>query len=363
MYSSRQPQPAECSNAQCSVHHPDGRARKRRRANSDPNYSVHRRPALPDPTVPPNVTHDREFWFEDGSVVLIAYNVGFRVYKRLLIEHSPFFRDLFQIPQPARIPKIEGCPFVILMDPPERLRHLLRVIYPINGQLTFGKRHAPVSMDAVSAIVLLSHKYQMDQLLAQALSILMEHYTDDFNEWVKPKRKTSLAASSLDAISAINIARLTNTPSILPLAFLELSRAGASVLRGCLRDYSWMEGLTIEDIERVVDGRAAFLQASSKALARIFRPSVSVECLRSSQCLRVLASKASGLDDRLEMMYHTEMVCNWANEFKGVDPETGLKLCDSCRGMIAERELEERKDLWNDLPDMFDLTLEGWSVE
>ncbi|KAI0364033.1 hypothetical protein BV20DRAFT_57181 [Pilatotrama ljubarskyi] len=362
MYCSR---PQQCSNPQChcAVHQSDGRARKRRRASSDPNYSVLRRAALPDPTVPLNVTHDPEFWFEDGSVVLIAYNIGFRVYKRLLVEHSPFFRDLFQIPQPARIPKIEGCPVVVLLDPPERLRHLLRVLYPINGQLSFGKRHAPVSMDAVSAIVLLSHKYQMDQLLAQALSILMEHYTDDFNEWAKPKRKTPLGASALDAISAINIARLTNTPSILPLAFLELSRAGAGVLRGCLRDFSWTEGLTIEDVERVMDGRAAFLKASSKALARIFRPTVSFDCLRSSQCLRVLASKASGLDDQLEMMYQTDAICNWANEFNGVDIETGLKLCDSCREMIAERELEERKDLWSDLPDFFDLTVEGWSVD
>ena len=86
---------------------------------------------------PPNLEHDSEFWFEDGSVVLIAQNVGFRVYKRLLAEHSPFFRDLFRIPQPATAQLIEECPVVLLADYAWQFRHFLRALFPTKGNLTY----------------------------------------------------------------------------------------------------------------------------------------------------------------------------------------------------------------------------------
>lgn len=86
--------------------------------------------------------HDPEFWFEDGSIVLVAHNIGFRVYKRLLSEHSPFFRDLFQMPQPAYASKVEGTPCVVLLDPPDWVRHLLRVLFPTNGNLTYVVKYS-----------------------------------------------------------------------------------------------------------------------------------------------------------------------------------------------------------------------------
>lgn len=41
-----------------------------------------------------------EFWFLDGSVVLLARNVLFRVHKTFLARHSSVFRDMFSLPQP-----------------------------------------------------------------------------------------------------------------------------------------------------------------------------------------------------------------------------------------------------------------------
>lgn len=79
------------------------------------------------------VTKDEEFWYEDGTIILIAHNVEFRVYKGPLIRHSPVFYDMFSFPQPATEPS-EGsrsgavdCPTVHLFDSPHELRHVLRV--------------------------------------------------------------------------------------------------------------------------------------------------------------------------------------------------------------------------------------------
>lgn len=38
---------------------------------------------------------DAEFWFEDGTIVLVARHVEFRVYKSILADHSPVFSDMF----------------------------------------------------------------------------------------------------------------------------------------------------------------------------------------------------------------------------------------------------------------------------
>ena len=42
-----------------------------------------------------NVTKDKEFWFNDGTVILVAQDVEFCIYKGILAEHSPVFSDMF----------------------------------------------------------------------------------------------------------------------------------------------------------------------------------------------------------------------------------------------------------------------------
>ena len=41
---------------------------------------------------------DAQFWYEDGTVILVVHDVEFRVYKGVLVQHSLFFRDMFSLP-------------------------------------------------------------------------------------------------------------------------------------------------------------------------------------------------------------------------------------------------------------------------
>lgn len=83
-------------------------------------------------------TKDSEFWFEDGTIVLVSQNVGFRVYKQELAERSPLFSDLLSIPQPAPAGSEEtsDCPVISLTDPPYQLRHLFRALFSSGGHVT-----------------------------------------------------------------------------------------------------------------------------------------------------------------------------------------------------------------------------------
>ena len=76
-----------------------------------------------------DLTRDTDFWFEDGNVVLVARNTGFKVYKGLLASQSPIFQDLFASASHAE-ETYEGCPVVRLCDTPEGLRYLLPYLLP-----------------------------------------------------------------------------------------------------------------------------------------------------------------------------------------------------------------------------------------
>lgn len=75
--------------------------------------------------------HHAVFWLEDGNVILVAENMGFRVHRTILSMHSAFFRDMFSLPQPQTPGGfIEGCPDVRMVgDTPEDIALMLRVMY------------------------------------------------------------------------------------------------------------------------------------------------------------------------------------------------------------------------------------------
>ncbi len=80
-------------------------------------------------------TRDAEFWLEDGTVILVAGDVEFRVYSGLLAKHSPRLKELFSDTQCTRTLLVDGrseisCPVVCLTDSPDDLRHLLRAYMP-----------------------------------------------------------------------------------------------------------------------------------------------------------------------------------------------------------------------------------------
>ena len=73
---------------------------------------------------------DSELWFEDGTIILVARGVGFKVYRGPLVDHSPVFKDMLSLPQPAATQVAPACPVIPLPDSPADLRHVLRVLMP-----------------------------------------------------------------------------------------------------------------------------------------------------------------------------------------------------------------------------------------
>ena len=83
------------------------------------------------------MTRHEEFWFDDGSVVLVAQNTGFRVFRSLLAAQSMVFSNMFSSSSPHAEEMFEGCPIVRLSDSPHDVAYFLRVLFP-KSQRTYA---------------------------------------------------------------------------------------------------------------------------------------------------------------------------------------------------------------------------------
>jgi hypothetical protein len=72
---------------------------------------------------------DKQFWFDDGSVIIHVEKMLFKVHRSILSAHSEIFADTFRMPQPAKQPLFENCPLVTLSDPMSDFVDLLRALY------------------------------------------------------------------------------------------------------------------------------------------------------------------------------------------------------------------------------------------
>ncbi|EIW56955.1 uncharacterized protein TRAVEDRAFT_128205 [Trametes versicolor FP-101664 SS1] len=170
---------------------------------------------------------DQDFWYEDGNLVLAAGNRLFRLYRGLLASRSPVFHAMVCSSSPKDEESFDGCPVVHLSDTSYEIQHFLRALIPLPSIIPTA---------AIFAIARLAHKYQADKLQCRALSCIQEYYTTRFDAWESkglqgnvPFEKSSVPVYG---IGAVNVARLTDTPSIRPLAFYDCCRLGGKVLEG-----------------------------------------------------------------------------------------------------------------------------------
>ena len=84
-------------------------------------------------------------------------SINFRVHKLVLSLSSPFFSDMFSLPQPSESDQevVDGLPVVRLSEDAEVLKCLLTMLYPIPSMI-------PNSYDKTLTLLGVSQKYDMD---------------------------------------------------------------------------------------------------------------------------------------------------------------------------------------------------------
>ncbi|KAH9941831.1 uncharacterized protein BXZ73DRAFT_41734 [Epithele typhae] len=300
---------------------------------------------------------DAEFWFEDGSIILIAGDVVFRVYKGVLASASPVFADMFSLPTPGPRPAVDGCPVVNLQDSADDVRRLLRLVMPKNGACVLED----LNMLDISAGVRLGHKYQMDTVVKRLAARLGQYYTKHWAGWRDPSRSSfPECLRGTAAIAVVNIARLTDELWLLPAALFEcLELPTLALLSGFKRGDGTVEHLSHEDLARCIDARPIVKRDEIiSAIDYVFDYDLK-KCANddSDRCYATLHA----LQQDPGFLYHdyqpyrdfTQRKHSWS---KRVRPS----LCGGCYHAVVEREEEGCKLFFKNLPVYFGLEIRAW---
>jgi hypothetical protein len=151
-----------------------------------------------------------QFWFADGDIVIGVEGQSWKIHRSKLM-CSVIFADMLELPQPADIEKMHGCPLVNLSQ--DSANDWLVVLTWMYQREKFNNQ--AVVFDTIAGALRLSNKYDIADLCQWSTRQLFLHWPQDLT-------KMTYAAFP-HAAEAICLARECNVPEILPAAFYALS--------------------------------------------------------------------------------------------------------------------------------------------
>ena len=175
-------------------------------------------------------------------------------------------------------------------------------------------------------------------------------------------------------IGAVNLARLTDTPLMLPMALYRCCYLESALVDGWTHKDGTVEHLCTEDLKRCMDGSIALERERSFFMFNMFIPlvpGVSAHCKRPEKCLASLRSQHKNLTT-LDMITQnfwlsgllrrpSEALSSWFLDHAITDKENPL--CGVCRKELRGRNERVQKWIFDRLPNMFGIAVEGWGKE
>ncbi|EMD41181.1 hypothetical protein CERSUDRAFT_91943 [Gelatoporia subvermispora B] len=299
---------------------------------------------------------DNLLWFDDGNVILIAEGVAFRVYQGLLSTRSTVFRDLFQVPQPPDGESYEGCPVIRLHDKRMDLHALLRTLFGFKEFLDVEK----ITFCDISPLVRLSHKYDIKDLYESTSKRLKTMFPTQLHDFDNMRT----VYSQSEAIEAVNLARLIDEESILPVSFYLCCQRS-------LQNW-WENDADQNDFLQLVDARDREKCRELQTWLRVTNYRLSIKMLcgstyhvcwnrkNKSPCARVLQEKtAAFVSERGLEQDLTDCALFHSKEHLWTSPV----LCEFCTKELSRRHRTERLRLWNRLPSILGIKVPNWPCD
>ncbi|KAH9916597.1 uncharacterized protein BXZ73DRAFT_53737 [Epithele typhae] len=285
---------------------------------------------------------DKEFWFEDGNIVLIAGKTKFKMYKGLLAQRSPVFANMFSFPQPAATNVIGGdeCPRVELYDSPEDLRQLFRALM-FNGQ-KMGLIGDTFTYADISALILTGHKYEIDFLVKIGIEKLRYYYPTNF--YFSLKIQDPPLPEACSCIAVVNIARLTGNSSMLPYALYLCAKLPADdLVRGfSARPDRPLDQLSPTDLARCITARTKLSMENMKRLLAL----VPRSSCKEIGCQGFRDHVRRQMDEEPESAFSPAVFDHWL-EFIPDD-----NMCEECADEVDSGDKYYRAQLWGRLPEL-----------
>ncbi|KAI0632658.1 hypothetical protein C8Q77DRAFT_1218173 [Trametes polyzona] len=320
------------------------------------------------------IERDEDYWFDDGSIVVIARGTAFKVHKSVLSRNSVVFHDLSAIPQPLNSDNIDGCPSVRISDSPAEFKTLLRALYDASRDSWLYQLDKRLPFSMVAGLYELAHKYQIDHLSEQMLLRIKSCFTNDLDAWDtlehvitgEGQRHSTIrspaleVSSTTDAFRAISLVRRSGDLTMLPVAIYLASFHPARVLlSGIPQSDGTIDTLSPADLVCCLEARVLFARWTYTKLAWLVTGRVAPTCATRGACTDALdalsmkiergLSKPKGAYFALDPF--AAVVSDLANEFH---------VCRECTAALQARTMEDRREMWSNLPRDLGLDIGDW---
>lgn len=295
---------------------------------------------------------DKETWFPDGNIDIVAEGTAFRVHRTVLSAQSEVFRVMLSIPQPATTADDGDFPVVEVTDSADDMRHLLLVLYYRDESFRPQRK---ARFGVVSRLVRLAHKYEIQSVLDDAMGRIRVFYPSNLEDFLRvlkaPPSSPTLEHNDADCFEVIQLARLIGDTSLLPAAFYRCCQLDPGTLLGKQSDgtYSPSQRLSDEDIERCIAGRAYLANLSMLVKREVTRDGKTEDCFHNA-CDEGLITMTEGFESvqmvRFRFARCDALTCMDIDEYDEI-------LCGWCITSYKRRLLEVQKYIWNTLPEVY----------
>ncbi len=234
----------------------------------------------------------------------------------------------------------------------------------------------PVQLAVLASLIRMGHKYSIPKVMNDAVSRLKKYYPITLSAWDEiATRKGYVTAEPIDAFEVVRLARLTETPSLLPSAFFACCENMCSI---AIKSDSIpaehqlpLQGLSIQDARRLIKGRENLaLGVVERILTLVAKYSNLPSDYRSSH--RACVDKITAILNLRTLdgsffkntRHHAALLplSDWffANPTEpGPTGWPGLQ-CESCLKFLKRKDEQSRTEAWSHLPEAFDLHVNGW---
>ena len=196
-------------------------------------------------------------------------------------------------------------------------------------------------------------------LMGQGLGLLQNHYSSHIDAW---NQETPFADVTLThAIGALALAYITDTPWLLPMALYTCYELGEAVWEGWTRPgQTTVLLLNDGEMERLRRGTATLDQRGVAEQLKFFSYAGSnPDCSSQGRCKEMVFLS-------MDNFANEEAHINWrplSTDFEQIISRATEALCESCRRRAQKFALEQRRTLWKDLPEIFDVIVRGWGTQ
>ncbi|KAF9477719.1 hypothetical protein BDN70DRAFT_907115 [Pholiota conissans] len=286
----------------------------------------------------PIVRHP-EFYFSDGSVVIIVEKTAFRVHQSVLARHSDVFNDMWDVPQPNKVELYDGCPTVILSDSVNDFVDVMRVIY---DAFHFDKLKPDTNLSTlitfIAGILRVSTKYSMQQLRNKCISVIQEKFPSTLRGCDEVLTRGIQYVPS-EIVRIIPLARETVLPKVLPWAFYLCAHISVDeILANSV--LSWRDkALCLAGKERLWE------MQKKKTHGFLLDFKQSPQCTQQCQTRVSRSLKLENIETLRISPHPLEEYTDWKS----------LMLCIKCQSMAEAQHRDGREKVWQMLPGLFHL--------